>query len=204
VSSILCNGSPNSIDLADFGLILMLQTLHCSARRGCTRGDSSGNGGVDTAGLLRSKVARLTPLLSSARGWRINPYAKGKLKLLEIPTSAVGLPLMSSLNSVSVTATKATTVLLKWEADLIEKPIVYQCHHEDFIHYNQPKQQFSFTWRSILPNERSGIALRWAVLETDGDVLYRRSREFLAFLKDTEAFRFHTVNRYLEIIHAST
>jgi peptidoglycan/xylan/chitin deacetylase (PgdA/CDA1 family) len=132
-----------------------------------------------------------------------NPYAKGNLKLLEIPTSAAGLPLMSSVNGLSVTAMKLLTTALRVEATVFIKPIVYQCHCEDFVHYKQERQPFAFTWKSLIPNERTGIALRWALVETDGDVLYTRNRDFLSFLMGTNSFHFGTVDDYLRARNSS-
>jgi peptidoglycan/xylan/chitin deacetylase (PgdA/CDA1 family) len=128
---------------------------------------------------------------------KTNPYAKGDLKLLEIPTSAALLPLMSSLNGVSLTAAKLTTTLLKYEASVVNKPIVYQCHHEDFILSNQPKRRSHVTWRSLIPNSRNGIPIRWLFLETDGQVLFKNNQEFITFVTQTTPFRFLTVDGYV-------
>lgn len=150
--------------------------------------------------LLSSQIGNYHWMFAPIKPYHPNPsncYAKGNLSILEIPTSAALLPLMSSLNSVSVTATKVLTQVMKWEAELVERPIVYQCHHEDFVHNRELTHPFKLTWRSLVPNSRSGIPLRWALQETDGDVLYRRNQEFLAFLKRIEVFRFHTVKDYL-------
>jgi hypothetical protein len=169
---------------------------------------------LDSLGFLAdlSICSQRFPLLSSQIGnyhWLfaprapyhpspIDPYAVGSLNLLEIPTSAAFLPFMSSLNSVSVLATKMTTTILRYEATFRAKPIVYQCHPEDFVHYYQRHQPMKFTWRSILPKDGYGIPLRWALEETDGDILYDRNRDFFGFLKDTKSFHFQTVDDYLK------
>ena len=171
---------------------------------------------LDSLGFLAdlSVCSQRFPLLSSQIGnyhWLfaprvpyhpdpINPYAVGTLNLLEIPTSAAFLPFMSSLNSVSVLATKMTTTILRYEATFRTKAIVYQCHPEDFVHYYQPRQPMKFTWRSILPKDGYGFPIRWALEETDGDILYGRNRDFFGFLKDTKSFRFQTVDDYLKQI----
>jgi peptidoglycan/xylan/chitin deacetylase (PgdA/CDA1 family) len=145
-------------------------------------------------------LAPRTPYHPSAT----NPYAKGDLRILEIPTSAACLPLMSSLNSVSVAASKALTIILRDEATLLKKPIVYQCHPEDFICYKQPRQAFNLTWRSLIPSSRYGIPARWAFAETDGDSLFRRNQEFLNFLKQARAFHFQTVDGYMQSLGSSS
>jgi peptidoglycan-N-acetylglucosamine deacetylase len=126
-----------------------------------------------------------------------NPYARGDLKLLEIPTSAALLPLMSALNSVSVMATKVTTSVLRYEASLVGKPIVYQCHPEDFVLFEQHNHPMNISWRNLIPT-RHGIPLRWALESTDQDVIYHRNQDFLAFLMDARTFRFLSVDDYLK------
>jgi hypothetical protein len=132
-----------------------------------------------------------------------NPYERGALALLEIPTSAALVPLMSSVNSVSVLLNEIVTNILKYEASIIRKPIVYQCHPEDFILYEQHQQHFHFAWRSLLPSDRYGIPLRWALQETDGRVLFQRNQQFLAFLRNTQTFQFMTVDGYI-MVHGKT
>jgi hypothetical protein len=156
------------------------------------------------APLLSSQVGNYSLLFAPRLPYHpspVNPYTKGDLRLLEIPTSAVGLPFMSSVNGVSVAAMKLMTTALTMEASVVVKPIVYQCHYEDFVHYKQEKQPFVFSWKSLIPNERTGIALRWALQETDGDILYCRNREFLRFLRETKSFHFQTVDDYLKQHH---
>jgi hypothetical protein len=132
-----------------------------------------------------------------------NPYERGALALLEIPTSAALVPLMSSVNSVSVLLNELVTDILKYEASIVRKPIVYQCHPEDFILYEQHRQRFHFAWRSLLPSDRYGIPLRWALQETDGRVLFQRNQQFLAFLRNTQTFQFMIVNAYI-MVHGKT
>ena len=126
-----------------------------------------------------------------------NPYKQGDLRLLEIPTSAAVLPLMSALNSVSVTATELLTRMLRSEATLSSKPLVYQCHPEDFILLERPGRPMKFAWRSVLPT-RHGIPLRWIFEETDGRKIYRGNEEFLTFLMRTDTFLFLTVDEYVQ------
>ena len=168
---------------------------------------------LDTLGFRAdlSVCSQRMPLLSSQIGnyhWlvsprtpyhpsRTNPYAKGHLKLLEIPTSAILLPLMSALNSVSEMTTEFITRILRYEAAFVSKPIVYQCHAEDFVLVAQLKNPMKITWRSLIPS-RHGIPLRWAFEETDGNVLYRRNQEFLSFVMQTLNFRFLTVDEYVD------
>ena len=128
---------------------------------------------------------------------KTNPYAKGDLKLLEIPTSAALLPLMSALNSVSVVATELVTNMLRYEASIVQKPIVYQCHAEDFVLVERPRNPMKVTWRSLMPT-RNGIPLRWALEETDGKVVYLQNEEFLNSVMRTNVFQFLTVDQYLD------
>lgn len=125
-----------------------------------------------------------------------NPYARGNLKLLEIPTSAALVPLMSALNRVSVTASEGITIVLKYEALLVSKPIVYQCHPEDFIFLEQAAQPMSLSWRSLIPT-RHGIPVRWALETTDGRIAFKKNEEFLEFVTGTKAFQFLTVDEYI-------
>jgi hypothetical protein len=127
---------------------------------------------------------------------KTNPYSKGDLKLLEIPTSAAILPLMSALNSVSVMVAEIITRVLMFEATIVSKPIVYQCHAEDFVLFDQAKHPMNITWRSMIPG-RHGIPLRWALEETDGKVIYQKNQEFLLFVIETKAFQFLTVDEYV-------
>lgn len=127
---------------------------------------------------------------------KTNPYAKGDLRILEIPLSAVALPLMSALSAVSEATSEFITAVLRYEAAFISKPIVYQCHIEDFVLVDQHQPPMSFSWRSLVPT-KYGIPLRWAFETTDGKVLYNRNQEFLSFLKQIEPFEYVSVADYL-------
>jgi hypothetical protein len=150
--------------------------------------------------LLSSQIGNYHWLFSPRAPYhpsRTNPYSKGDLTLLEIPTSAILLPLMSALNSVSVTTAEVITNMLRYEAEFISKPIVYQCHPEDFILVERAKQRTNISWQSLIPT-RHGIPLRWAFQETGGNAIYRRNQEYLDSLVQTDAFQFFTVHEYLK------
>jgi hypothetical protein len=150
--------------------------------------------------LLSSQIGNYNWIFSPRTPYhpsKTNPYAKGDLKLLEIPTSAALLPLMSALNSVSVLATELITNVLRYEASIVNKPIVYQCHAEDFVLVERSRSPMKVTWRSLMPT-RNGIPLRWALEETDGKVVYRNNEEFLDSVMRTSVFQFLTVDQYLD------
>jgi len=125
-----------------------------------------------------------------------NPYAAGDLKLLEIPVSAFGIPFMSVLNALSTRVTKLTAALLTLEASLVRKPIVYQCHPEEFVVGEHNPRPMKLTWRSLIPNEKYGIPARWAFLETDDYELHMRNLDMTRYLMQQTTFEFLTVDDY--------
>ena len=157
-----------------------------------------------------SVCSQRLPLLSSQIGnyhWlfaprmpyhpsKTSPYAHGELRLWEIPTSAMLLPLMSALNGVSVMAADLLANALRYEATIVNKPIVYQCHAKDFVLVEEPKRPMRLTWRSFIPT-RHGIPARWVLEDSDGTAVYRRNQEFLAHVMQTKALQFLTVEAYL-------
>jgi hypothetical protein len=83
------------------------------------------------------------------------------------------------------------------EAAGSQKPIVYQCHPEEFASPQAGAHGMKVTWRSFIPNERTGIPARWALLQADQEILFRRNQEITSYLTKTPAFRFVTVDQYL-------
>jgi hypothetical protein len=151
--------------------------------------------------LLSSQPGNYHWLLSPRRPYHpdpTNPYTEGASKLIEIPTSAALLPLMSALNEVSVAATEFITIGLSYEATIRGVPIVYQCHPEDFVRASSSPLPFKFSWRSVLPTAGYGIPLRWAFMNTDPGVNYERNRQYVSFLKDRGSFQFQTVDGFLK------
>jgi peptidoglycan-N-acetylglucosamine deacetylase len=149
--------------------------------------------------LLSSQIGNYHWLFSPREPYhpsKRNPYTKGDLRLLEIPLSAVALPLMSALNAVSEVASEFTTTVLRHEAAFTTKPIVYQCHIQDFVLVDQRRHRTDFSWRSLVPT-KYGIPLRWAFEETDGAILYRRNQGFLSCLRQIKSFDFTTVSDYV-------
>jgi peptidoglycan/xylan/chitin deacetylase (PgdA/CDA1 family) len=157
-----------------------------------------------------SVCSQRLPLLSSQIGnyhWlfaprvpyhpsNVNPYAAGNLKLLEIPVSAFGLPFMSTLSAVSTRFTKLTSTILKLEASLVRKPVVYQCHPEEFVASEHNSRPMKLTWSSLIPNAQHGIPARWAFLETDEHELHLRNEEMSEYFTHQTIFQFLTVGEY--------
>ena len=81
--------------------------------------------------------------------------------------------------------------------------IIRRWYRSRKVSEGQQRQPFTFTWKNLIPNERTGIALRWALEETDGDVPYQRNQEFMKVPHGkTSAFDFCTVADYLRIAGA--
>lgn len=126
-----------------------------------------------------------------------NPYARGSLKLLEIPISALGMPLMSALNAVQPWLTQGLLSVLRTEATVVAKPIVYQCHPEDFVYREQPRRPVTLKWNSFIPSAKYGIPARWALEETDGATVYKDNTEIFEDILGASAFAFETVDSYV-------
>jgi hypothetical protein len=103
---------------------------------------------------------------------------------------------MSTLNAVSTSLTEVSTVALKIEASWVHKPIVYQCHPEEFVPSEHNPHPMRLTWRSFVPNAQSGIAARWAFLETDEHELHLRNVVMTDYLRQQTTFEFLTADDY--------
>jgi hypothetical protein len=150
--------------------------------------------------LLSSQVSNYNLLLAPTWPYHPhpdNPYEKGTLNLLEIPNSAALIPYMSSITGMNISVIELLTFLLESETTIVSKPLVYQCHPEDFVYYRQERQRLRLGWQMLAPTGQNGIPARWALLETDGEVLYHRNQEFWRFLRNRSQFHFCSVDSYI-------
>jgi len=139
---------------------------------------------------------------------RSNPYARGDLKLWEIPVTAFVLPFISTMHqALGLRFTRLFAGAMIQEAKALNHPIVYMAHPEEFYpsdyvrprtyHFGRSAETEGLGWRLFVPKGNAGFRIRWLLYERDEHKIHRDTMEVVRFLAKRRDVEFVTVDEYL-------
>lgn len=143
------------------------------------------------------------------RPYRPHPdsaFKRGNLSIWEIPVSAVMLPFISgSLNVFGLSFMKAFFRLLRAEAKLTGKPIVYLAHPPEFILTGAGKKAH-LSWKELsLQRIRThGFLMRRALYRMNGSDWFEATRKLFAYMASFPDVRFVTSQGYTDNLNNIT
>lgn len=152
-------------------------------------------------GVFGSDIYSIGPLLAPRRPYhpsQENPFRRGRLKLWEIPVSAIGLPFLSNTERFAGLAlVKRLFDVLYWEARVAGKPIVFVFHAEDLNVEGGVEPIDKFKWRYFLPTRTHGFQFRFFLLERNWAHVHRDIVALLSYIQGCAGVQFMTVRDYV-------
>jgi peptidoglycan/xylan/chitin deacetylase (PgdA/CDA1 family) len=126
------------------------------------------------------------------------PFRRGKLALLEIPTSSLILPLShGTIANLPGSAARTLLKTLSLEAKYFHRAIVPMFHPEAVVGEVESWCP-TFRWRDLVLRRYGGIQCRfYFFLERDPDTIYRRTMAVLSQLRQIEGLESLSVDEYL-------
>ncbi|MEX2223707.1 MAG: polysaccharide deacetylase family protein [Candidatus Rokuibacteriota bacterium] len=127
-----------------------------------------------------------------------NPFRRGELDLLEIPTSTLGLPLThGTIANVPDWLTQALLAGLSLEAMYFPRVLVPMFHPEAIVGEVEPWRP-QFRWRDLFPSRVGGVRARfYFFLERDARTIHRRTMATIRQLRDVAGLESLSVDDYL-------
>ena len=163
--------------------------------------------------LISSQIGNVRWLTAPSRPYHPrhdNPYARGRLDLLEIPHSALGLPFTSTLyQALGLTFARGFATMIIADARFgRDRPVVFMAHPEEFYpsrhlrpamyHIGRRAPSLGrMRWRLFLPQRNGGIRARWLLYDRDEHRIFRNTIKMTKFLVEQRRLLPMTVDQYL-------
>lgn len=126
-----------------------------------------------------------------------SPFRSGRVPLLEIPTSCLGVPFQQgTILSIPTFATNLMTNILISEARCFNRVLVTYLHPESIVGKDDWKWP-PLTWRDFVPFSSGGTKLRYRLIERDPVVVQNITLRFLARLRSETNFIAISVDDFL-------
>ncbi len=126
---------------------------------------------------------------------KINPFRRGKMKILEVPVSAMILPFISTtLRLIGLPLMKLFFNILALEYRITGKPIVYLIHPTEFT-----LKKARIEKDMLVPSKKwliHGLPLRFLLIESDSKKIFKLNRNLFKYI--AKKSKFMTMNEYTE------
>lgn len=128
-----------------------------------------------------------------------NAFRRGNLPILELPISALVVPMISgSLNVLGLRFMKAFFRLLCLESAQTGKPIVYLAHPTELLPFKKKRKRFTLSQFSPANIRTHGLVLRKLFYRMNGATWHRATRELFEYMSSSPRVSFMTCSEYLK------
>lgn len=128
---------------------------------------------------------------------RQNPFRKGELKLLEIPTSCLALPFsQATILAVPRVAVRAMASVLASEAKRFQRAVVLQLHPESMVGKDDWKYP-PICWKDFVPSRSGGFGFRYHLIERDPKKVQKLTVCILGWLRAETGLNAISVDDFL-------